>query len=451
MTAAAASLERSCARPSPRSRRPRSPQELVEVRARFLGKKGSLSGVLRGLGALPPDERAALGAAANAAQGADRGAGPSAAGALEAARRRRARSRAQRLDVTLPGAAPPRGHLHPDHADRARRSSRSSPALGFSVEDGPEVETDWNNFDALNIPADHPARDMQDTFFVDGGHVLRTHTSPVQIRAMSGPHAAVPLHRARPRLPQRPRRHALADVPPGRGLLVGRERHVRRPEGHALRLRAPPVRRRDGAALPRALLPVHRASAEIDFRWRERLARVGRLRHDPPARAAQLRHRPGALAGLRVRHGARPHRDAALRHPDIQLLFDGDCACWSSSDARPARLARGVDRPPAAGRRAGGAPHRRRPRGRGHRAHRPGPVDVRVGHVLERARSIPTPTELSLCRVDVGRAASRSRSCAARRTWRRGRRCAVALAGRRAARRPPHQEVARSAASSRTA
>ncbi len=89
------------------------------------------------------------------------------------------------LDVTLPAVAPARGHLHPVTLIE-REMTEFFSSLGFSIELGPEVETEYYNFEALNIPADHPSRDMQDTFFVEGGHVLRTHTSPVQIRAMTG-------------------------------------------------------------------------------------------------------------------------------------------------------------------------------------------------------------------------------------------------------------------------
>jgi phenylalanyl-tRNA synthetase alpha chain len=91
----------------------------------------------------------------------------------------------RRLDVTLPGASFPRGRHHP--VTRVERDvERFFGSLGFTSEEGPEVETDWNNFGALNFPPDHPARDMQDTIFVEGGHLLRTHTSPVQIRTMTG-------------------------------------------------------------------------------------------------------------------------------------------------------------------------------------------------------------------------------------------------------------------------
>lgn len=161
-----------------------SVQELAETRARFLGRKGSLSGVLRGLGRLDAAERAAVGQAANRAKERIEGFARDRRAALESEGRGRSLAE-HRLDVTLPGAAPPRGRLHP--VTRVEREMCDFfTSLGYSIEDGPEVDTDHNNFGALNIPEDHPARDMQDTFFVDGGHVLRTHTSNVQIRAMTG-------------------------------------------------------------------------------------------------------------------------------------------------------------------------------------------------------------------------------------------------------------------------
>ena len=161
-----------------------NPQALAEVRAGFLGKKGSLSAVLRGLGALEPEERAQLGQAANEAKARIEGWAGERRDALE--REAQGRSLAEhRLDVTLPGIAAPRGHLHPVSLVEQDMCAFFR-TLGYSVADGPEVETDWNNFGALNFPEDHPARDMQDTIFVEGGHVLRTHTSNVQIRAMTG-------------------------------------------------------------------------------------------------------------------------------------------------------------------------------------------------------------------------------------------------------------------------
>jgi phenylalanyl-tRNA synthetase alpha chain len=160
-----------------------SVQALAETRARFLGKKGALTAVLRGLGALAPEERGRAGQAANVVKDRIESAAETRRAALEEAERGRSLAE-RRLDVTLPGAAPARGFLHPV-TRLEREMCEFFRGLGYSIEDGPEVDTDWNNFGALNFPDDHPARDTQDTIFVAGGHVLRTHTSSVQIRAMS--------------------------------------------------------------------------------------------------------------------------------------------------------------------------------------------------------------------------------------------------------------------------
>ncbi|HSJ98150.1 MAG TPA: phenylalanine--tRNA ligase subunit alpha, partial [Myxococcota bacterium] len=157
---------------------------LAEARARLLGKKSALAAALRGIGQLSPEERARAGEQANAIKARIEALVEARRDELERGARERALAET-RLDVTLPGRRPPRGGLHP-----VTRVERDVVAffhgLGFSVEEGPEVESQWNNFEALNMPADHPARDMQATFFVEDGHVLRTHTSPVQIRAMTG-------------------------------------------------------------------------------------------------------------------------------------------------------------------------------------------------------------------------------------------------------------------------
>jgi phenylalanyl-tRNA synthetase alpha chain len=162
----------------------RSLPELAQVRARYLGRQGSVSGLLRGIGGLPPDARARAGAAANEAKERIEEWVEGRRAELEGERRARALA-TERLDVTLPGTGHGPGRLHPV-VRVAREVERFFAGLGFSLEEGPEVETEWNNFDALNMPPDHPARDMQATFWVEGGHLLRTHTSPVQIRAMSG-------------------------------------------------------------------------------------------------------------------------------------------------------------------------------------------------------------------------------------------------------------------------
>ncbi|HLT58203.1 MAG TPA: phenylalanine--tRNA ligase subunit alpha [Limnochordales bacterium] len=160
----------------------RSPEELDQVRVRYIGKKGELTQLLRGMGQVPPEERPAIGRLVNAARDAVEAELTArrqelAAAALEA------RLAAETLDVTLPGWGPVLGRRHPltQVLDEIKRVFTG---LGFEVVEGPEIETDWYNFEALNIPRDHPARDMQDTFFITDDIVLRTQTSPVQIRVM---------------------------------------------------------------------------------------------------------------------------------------------------------------------------------------------------------------------------------------------------------------------------
>ncbi|HMX16543.1 MAG TPA: phenylalanine--tRNA ligase subunit alpha [Rhodocyclaceae bacterium] len=165
------------------------PAKLEEAKARYLGKEGSLTALLKGLGKLPAEERKSVGAAINAAK-------EKVEGALQARREAlresalEAQLAAEALDVTLPGRGRGLGGLHPvtRSLERIEQLFRS---IGFEVADGPEIETDWHNFTALNTPEKHPARSMHDTFYLlsDDGRVredvlLRTHTSPVQIRAM---------------------------------------------------------------------------------------------------------------------------------------------------------------------------------------------------------------------------------------------------------------------------
>jgi phenylalanyl-tRNA synthetase alpha chain len=176
---------------------------LDDVRVHWLGKKGVLTEQLKSLGALPAAERPAAGALINEAKVAVQAALDARRALLEAAAIERKLS-AGRVDVTLDGRGERNGGLHP--VTRARlRIERLFREVGFDVAQGPEIEDDFHNFTALNVPANHPARAMHDTFYleheVDGGQaLLRTHTSPVQIRA---------LRAARDRLP-------LACIAPGR-------------------------------------------------------------------------------------------------------------------------------------------------------------------------------------------------------------------------------------------
>lgn len=179
-------------------------QQLEALKGRFLGKKGELAAVLGSMGKLAPEERKAVGEIANKVKSEVEQLLATAQTRLEDAALEE-ELKGPKLDVTLPGRAAQFGRRHPVSQtleDIVRVFSR----LGFEVYAGPEIELDWYNFEALNVPADHPARDMQDTFYVDatwlpkgvGPVVLRTHTSPVQIRTM------------------------LAHKPPLRGVMPGR-------------------------------------------------------------------------------------------------------------------------------------------------------------------------------------------------------------------------------------
>jgi phenylalanyl-tRNA synthetase alpha chain len=150
--------------------------------AAWLGRSGRLQEVLRALGTLPPAERGPVGRAANEAK--------EAVAALLSrrreellARREDAIAETEWVDVTLPGARRGGGTIHPV-AQMRRELEDVCLAMGFEILDGPWAEDERHNFEALNIPKDHPARDMQDTFWLEGGALLRTHTSPVQVRAM---------------------------------------------------------------------------------------------------------------------------------------------------------------------------------------------------------------------------------------------------------------------------
>ena len=158
------------------------PAALENAKARYLGKAGALTGQLKSLGKLPADERAAAGARINAAKARLENALGSRRAALADAKLA-AHLAADALDVSLPGRGRGSGGLHPltRTLERIEALFRS---LGFAVADGPEIEDDFHNFTALNTPENHPARSMHDTFYVDGGMVLRTHTSPIQVRWM---------------------------------------------------------------------------------------------------------------------------------------------------------------------------------------------------------------------------------------------------------------------------
>lgn len=159
----------------------KTPQAIQDFKVSFLGKKGSLKSILNQLGSLSAEDRPVVGQAANAIKQEIE------LKLMELQAALGDISTRSRIDITLPGYKPRRGHIHP-----IRKTFQEITdiffSMGFSIEEGPDIETDYYNFEALNFPEDHPARQMQDTLYIDGGknetRLLRTHTSPVQIRTM---------------------------------------------------------------------------------------------------------------------------------------------------------------------------------------------------------------------------------------------------------------------------
>ena len=157
-------------------------QEIDELRVRFLGKKGELTGILKQMGKLSPEERPVIGQLANEVRSWIETDIETRLTEIKASQMA-ARLESEKLDVTLPGKLPQFGAKHPLSIvlDEIKEIFIG---MGFEIADGPEVETDYYNFEALNIPKDHPARDTQDTFYINENILLRTQTSPVQVRVM---------------------------------------------------------------------------------------------------------------------------------------------------------------------------------------------------------------------------------------------------------------------------
>ena len=157
-------------------------KELDDLRVKFLGKKGELTAILKQMGSLSPEERPVIGQLANQIRESLETELTARTQALKAAQMEK-KLQAEAIDVTMPGKAPAPGHRHPLSLvlDEIKEIFLG---MGFDVVEGPEVETDYYNFEALNLPKDHPARDTQDTFYITDNILLRTQTSPMQIRTM---------------------------------------------------------------------------------------------------------------------------------------------------------------------------------------------------------------------------------------------------------------------------
>ena len=159
-----------------------SGKDTEDIRVKYLGKKGELTGVLRGMGALSAEDRPKIGALANTVRSNIEEALKNAV-AIAEAKKLDLKLKREKLDVTVPGKNIERGHKHPIY-ETERKLRDIFIGLGFSVVEGPEVEYDYYNFEALNLPKDHPARDTQDTFYISDNILLRSQTSPVQVRTM---------------------------------------------------------------------------------------------------------------------------------------------------------------------------------------------------------------------------------------------------------------------------
>ena len=156
--------------------------DLEQIKIKYLGKKGELTAVLRGMGALSAEERPVIGQLANEVRASIEEAIKEKL-VQKQAKELEAKLKAEKLDVTMPGTPAPTGHIHP--LTRVQRELEDVfIGMGFSIVEGPEVEMDYYNFQALNIPENHPARDTQDTFYITDNILLRSQTSPVQVRTM---------------------------------------------------------------------------------------------------------------------------------------------------------------------------------------------------------------------------------------------------------------------------
>ncbi|GAA4837414.1 phenylalanine--tRNA ligase subunit alpha [Paenibacillus vulneris] len=166
-------------------------QQLAEMKIKYLGKKGPLTEILRGMGALSAEERPVIGQVANEVRGAIEAVIESKQEEYQKAETE-ARLRAETIDVTLPGRPSPVGATHPI-SKVIQQIEDIFIGMGYTVAEGPEVEQDYYNFEALNLPKNHPARDMQDSFYITEEILMRTQTSPVQVRTMEKMKGEVPV------------------------------------------------------------------------------------------------------------------------------------------------------------------------------------------------------------------------------------------------------------------
>ena len=230
--------------------------QLESLRIEYFGRKGKLTDVMKGMGKLSKEERPIIGKLANEIRSSLSDAFETAKTALDS-KQQEQQLKAESIDITLPGRKPTLGKAHPV-MQVLQRIEEIFMQMGFQVVTGPEVETEHYNFDALNTPPDHPARDLHDTFYLTEGHLLRTHTSPVQIRAMENQKPPVRIivpgkaYRVDYDVSHTPMFHQVE------GLLVDKTRYIQRIERSFGLICTPNVRRPNTNAFPTPFLPIHR-------------------------------------------------------------------------------------------------------------------------------------------------------------------------------------------------
>ena len=231
-----------------------SSDDIEELRIKYLGKKGELTAVLRGMGNVSPEERPLIGQLANEVRGRIEEA-LAAKAELKKKRELERRLASEALDVTIPGEKFTVGHRHPLAQTEAMLRDIFV-GMGFSVAEGPEIEYDYYNFEALNLPKNHPARDTQDTFYITDNILLRSQTSPVQVRTMEV--QKPPIRVISPGRVYR-RCNPFSDFPSGGGACRRSRHHDGGPQRDSRAVCEAHVRRGDENPLPPASFPVYGA------------------------------------------------------------------------------------------------------------------------------------------------------------------------------------------------
>ncbi len=316
--------------------KPKAAAEIEEFRIKILGKKGELNALMEDFKTVAPELKRELGQQLNKLK-------TTALDRINSLREQlqdaASDDGAATEDMTRPGSAEQLGSRHPISLVKNQIVEVFS-RLGYTVADGPEIEDDWHVFSALNFPPEHPARDMQDTFFIEKNPdiLLRTHTSSIQVRTMEHQKPADPRHLPRPRLPQRSHLLPCAlHLPPDRRTLHRRRGLVRRPETIAALLRQGALRRTDRHPHASVVLPLHRTFGR-GRRVVQPLRRQGLsgLQGHGLARNPGLRHgRPQRIGGKQYRSrrnirafafGMGIERIAMLKYgvSDLRLYFEND-------------------------------------------------------------------------------------------------------------------------------